>query len=48
MAALASVILESFEAFVAEHRRCGDLDRGLDSGCLASVLVQRTDYAAGE
>jgi len=32
MAALASVILESFEAFVAEHRRCGDLDGGLDSG----------------
>src|SRR6266404_3747427 len=46
MAALASVILESFEAFVAEHRRCGGLDGGLDSGyvwlqCSCSGLIMQ-------
>jgi hypothetical protein len=41
-------LLGALTAFLDEHQRCGELDGGLDNGYVASVLVRRPDYAAGQ
>jgi hypothetical protein len=34
-------LLAAFDAFLQEHRRCGDLDGGIDDGYVVWMICER-------